>query len=153
MNEAQKTSLRKCFRSGSTHDSRARSEKQLSRIISKWEVFFEQLSICLNYLLETFVSGHGALSRQKMDPKKRNGLVILFQMTQGRCESTQRRTQFCRRLRLLTKIRSNRPTRHADATRVESHGLRLRHVPTRESAPHQSWRSSFLRTELMADSH
>ena len=45
------------------------AEEQLSRITSKWEVFFEQLSICLNYLLETFVSGHGALSRQKMDPK------------------------------------------------------------------------------------
>src|SRR5207247_9553414 len=70
------------------------AEKQLSRIISKWEVFFEQLSICLNYLLATFVSGHGSLSRQKMDPKERNGLVILFQMTQGRCESTQRRTHF-----------------------------------------------------------
>ena len=70
------------------------TEEHLSRIISKWEVFFEQLSICLNYLLEIFVSGHGALSRQKMDPKKRNGLVILFQVTEGRCESTQRRTHF-----------------------------------------------------------
>src|SRR5205823_9892295 len=86
------------------------AEEQLSRIISKWEVFFEQLSICLNYLLETFVSGHGALSRQKMDPKKRNGLVILFQVTQGRMRIDAASHAFCRRLHLLKKIRSNRPT-------------------------------------------
>jgi hypothetical protein len=45
-------------------------------MISKGEVFVAQLSICLNYLLETFASGHRALSSQKVDPKKRNGEIV-----------------------------------------------------------------------------